>query len=352
MFSEINNILSVLSKEHPCRSGEEIRRLVAPFAAGQANGCLRIPLPTILKGNYGVRSWCSMLSMYTASSVDYWLGEMFEFNPSKPILHALSALDPLHSRRYVLPCVFFTDIPYKVSCRSVHITELISEYNMQKVEDLLVYLWSLVALGIFLTDFMAKHVFELTDVEDFIASRLFQGKVDEILGDGRISVFMEMVNTNGNVYDSSGIMESMEKGGDMVLLIQREKQLIQSVTFLGNETPQVIAMGEAMKLSSSYQDYLQTDSSFTKVGVNIFDQIVLGAKANPSISGYPPEDVEVKYSVPSTSSVPVSSISKSSSSKFIPLFGGTSSVICDFGGASGYVSNTLNTFSSNDIRLI
>jgi len=351
MLFEINSILTELVYDHPQTSAYQIQRLVAPYAAGFINGSIIVPTPMMLRGNQGTRSWCELLAIMNPTSFDFWLSATAH-QQDESLYSVLLNLNPMQCQKYVLPCVFYTETPYKVTCRCVHINELMSEYNMKKCSDLLMYIWAIASLGIFMNEYMAREVFEITNVEEFLAGRLFQGRIDCMLGDGTVSVFMDRVKTDVSVYTTHELMNSFEEPEtDLSLLILKQKQLIQTCTFLGNETPQVLAMEEALDLSKAYSSYLKTPSSFVKVGSNVFDQVTQGHTKPPSISNYPTDELEVKSALTKTSGN-ITLNSRNTTPRFIPLFGGSSSTICDFGNGTGTISNTLNNFYTSDIRLI
>jgi hypothetical protein len=352
MFTRVNIILADLVHQFPLQSVEQVTTLISPYASGINNGGLIIPTPNTLKGNQGCKAWCHMMSMYNVNHMNYWLRE-FSQQQSLDLSIALAILPSHQCFEHVLPCLFFSEVPFQIKCRTVHITELIAEYNMEKVEDLLHYIWSVIGLGLFANDFIATKVYEIDDIDRFIASRLFQGEVDSTLSlGGRYSYFVSKFQESSKTYDSFEFMYNVESNPDNLgMLVQREKQLIASCTFLGNETPQVIAIEEALKLPLDYKLYLRSPNAMEKVGPQVFYEIIHGTLLSAPQRGYADDEVEFKNPVllaPKTSNPDVTN----TSAKFLPLFGGSGTAICDFGGSNGVLSNTLNNFHANDIRLI
>ena len=359
MISEINNIIKYLIQHNHCTSGDQIRSLVAPFASGSKNGCLRIPFPNVLKGNRGCESWCSMLMMYNAENLDYWLA-LACYSKEVPIETFLLAQANLETTTKLLPCVYYTEVPYKVSCRSINIYELIKECNMQTVMHLLEYLWGIVIFGMYMNEGIITSVFEIENLPQYFASRLFEGAVDKALAfGGHTSYFSNLYSTTMQYYSSQELYNAMSKQQhelqDFSMLILKEKQKIESCTFLGNDTTQVIAMKEALKLSHAYSHYLETETGFYKVGSKLFEQIVTANSGMSNVLNAAPENVEVKFPILSTNTIPNKLMINKSAPASFSLFGGSSTMVCDFGGASTqskpYISNTANNFQSNDIRL-
>lgn len=276
---------------------EEFTNIYCPFARGLNNGGLIVPDPQIIGGNAATAEWCKLMTFFPVKHLEYWLKRVHEYDPDTEINELIRDCG-MGCQQHILPSVYYVSYPEQVTIKSTTLIELIQLLNLPTVKELAVYLYGLIIMGIFLNDTYAERVFQLTDTNGYIASRLFQGELDYLMtgGVGVTSVFQNLAVQDGSFYDSEPFYQSLSgsiSGDEFNELIQKQRNLIQTSTYLGNETPQVIAMSKALELSKSYSNYLEhRGERFTKVGEKVFDAITLGSSKRKELSFSLPVNLE------------------------------------------------------------
>ena len=226
------------------------------------------------------------------------------------------------------------------------------QYNMQTCADVLHYIWSIISLGVILDPFLLDVVFEIEGIELYIASRLFEGEVDDVLSLGGLtSSFVPLFTSDRKEYTSFQMITAMERSTDVNMLIQQQKQLIAQTTFLSGDIPQVIAMGKQLQLPKDYIDYLESYRGFSKIGSQLYHEIIHGSLLAPPHKGYSYTELDIKFPIlkGKTSSIPF--VLRRSPQSYA-LFGGASSSFLDYTTQESFVSNTMSNFEDHDIRLI
>ncbi len=281
-FNALLAAFRVLFSQKKCKTVEAIRYQFAPYCIGLNNDGVIIPTGEILRGNAAVDLWIDMMQMYNMSHLKYWLDKCNPFPSDMLIIDFMAQIGPYGCQEHVLPFIEYVPRPEQVLVGTGTMLELIHLYNMTTVGDLGAYIYSIVILGIFLNDYLAGDVLMLQNPQEFIGARLFQGELDYIISGGQTeSSFVPAFGSPQNTYSSEPMLQSMEgqiSPEEFSSLVTKQRQLIDSSTYLGNETPQVIAMKEALKLSETYSDYLETRGpiAFQKVGPLVYESIALG----------------------------------------------------------------------------
>lgn len=285
-FSEFVALLNEeVLEESGLTSADQISTRYCPYAQGVNNNGIIIPSREILIGNPATQSWCDMMTFFDVTSINYWLDISSVFKDS--MLSEMLRMVPRTCMSHVLPYVVYTPQPEFVSIRQGTLLDVVAEYNLQSVNDLRVYLFSLVILGIFLNDYMAEQVFNIQNMREFLAARLFQGELDHKLNERNFlpspgGVFVTAYGGGGEgTYSSLPFFNSVNgplTSEEFNSLVTRERVKVSTCRFLGNDTPQVIAMKDALSLSDTYTKYLTTrDDRFSKVGGRVFENITLGS---------------------------------------------------------------------------
>lgn len=352
MQSEVNFIIKNLVSSKPCFRVEAVQHRLSPFCIGTHNGAMVVPSPVTLRGNANCRQWCELLAVFPVQHLDYWLN-VLSHNISRPIAHVIEKIDDQKMcLTHTLPCIYYNESESRAISKMVHITELVMQYNMKTCDDVLHYLWSIVCLGIILDPYLIDIVFEIENIDMYIASRLFEGEVDEVLAlGGETSIFISLFTSSRSEYSTYQMISAMEKGADMNMLIQQQKQIISQVTFLGGEIPQVLAMSKQLRLSKDYVNYLEDYRGFTKVGSQLYHEIIHGSLLAPPHNGYSYTELDIKFPLFGGKSTNIPYVLRKAPRSFA-LFGGTSSGFLDYSNQESFESNTMSNFEDNDIRLI
>lgn len=285
MPTSFNTLLLAFRKlfsQKKCKTVEEIRWRFVPFAVGFNNDGVIIPTGEILRGNGAVDQWIDMMQFYNMTHLKYWLEKCNAFDSETLMMDFMAEIGQYGCQEHVFPFIEYVARPEQTLVGTGTMLELIHLYNMTTVGDLGAYIYSIIILGIFLNDYLAGDVLMIQNPQEFIAARLFQGEIDFIMSGGQTeSTFLPKFGSAQNVYSSEPMLQSMEgeiSPEEFNTLVTEQRALIDSSTYLGNETPQVIAMKEALKLSETYSDYLEIRGpiAYQKVGPLVYESIALG----------------------------------------------------------------------------
>ena len=355
MQSEVNFIIKNIIARKPLSSVKSVNYTLSPFCIGSNNGGLIVPSPVTLRGNAACRQWCELLAVLPAKHLDYWLS-VFTQNANYLDRSVQYVIEKIDAQRmcltHTLPCIYYNAGESKTTSKMVHITELVMQYNMKTCADVLHYIWSIIALGIVLDPFLVDVVFEIEGIEMYIASRLFEGEVDNVLSlGGETSSFISLFTSESTEYSSFQMLTAMEQSVDVNMLIQQQKQLISQTTFLSGDIPQVIAMGKQLHLPKDYIDYLEMERGFSKVGSQLYHEIIHGSLLAPPHKGYSHTELDIKFPLLKGKSSNAPFVLRKSPQSFA-LFGGTSSSFLNYSTQESFVSNTMSNFEDHDIRLI
>jgi len=285
-FDDLIKVAKATVKKYSFTSCEQITEEYCPYALGYNNGGLVLPSADILYGVPTIDVWFNMMAYYDTKHLDYWLNAIDGYPYNYPLGTALQEMGYTGCQEHLLPFMQYTPVPENIACRKGTIMELMVEYNMVTAADLKVYLFILVVLGIFVNNYMSEQVLRIENEEEFVAARLFQGELDAVLttvSGGNPGGFFMSGASQGDTYSSQGFYRSIQgqlTPDEFKQLLVREKIHVQKSTFIGNESPQVVAMKDALQLSDTYSKYLEKrDDRFAKVGQRVFDGITLGNSA-------------------------------------------------------------------------
>jgi len=291
---------SYSNKAYHHLSFEKFVKTLCPYTVGLKNNRLIVPSNDQLNGNEFCNQWVNMMCFYESKHLEQWYSFLHSVqNVKSSIFEILNAKHNLYIQQSHLPLIEYVSEPRGGTCRICTISEVIHQYNIVTMEDLAVYLYSLIVLGIFMNDFMAQEIFEIADVDAFLACRCFQGDYDFFLGKGagKRSVFVPQVV---NEYDSTPFFHAMSDINDetqLEMLINQEVQIINRSTYLDNETPQVLAMSKALEVPETYSDYLNSkDFRYQKVTPKVFETVIYGKPAARNLKWKAYQNIE--YSLP------------------------------------------------------
>jgi len=288
-YNALLSLFASLFRSNPPMDAKTIQERFAPFAIGNNNGGLIFPTVHILRGNAACDQWCDFMAFYNVKHLEYWLGLCNQFRADTLMIEFLQAIGPFGCQEHPLPVIEYVQRPEFVLVRDCTMLELIHLYNMVTIEHLASYLFSLLILGIHLNEQIANDILMIQNQGEFIASRLFQGEIDGMFGASNgASSFISGFGSPQNTYDSEHFYTTIS--GEISMeqfnqLLSQEKQIIQRSQFLGNSTPQVIAMKEALKLPETYTSYLEKRGpiSAMKVGPKVYESIALGTSTRRDI---------------------------------------------------------------------
>lgn len=338
MTISLNILLPVFRKlftQNRARSVEEITYRYAPFAIGLNNNGLMVPTPNILRGNASSDLWCDTMALYEVKHLQYWITACAAYDPSTLIIDFMSELSPVACQQHYLPFIEYIPRPEQVLVKTGPMIELVHIYNLSTVGDLAAYLYSIIILGVFLNDYIANDILMIQNVQEFIASRLFQGEIDGImmkdLGHS-VSTFLPGFGADQGVYNSEPFYQNLQgklSPSEFNDLVRREKITIMNAKQLGNESPQVIAMKHLLQLSSSYMKYVETRGplGLPKVGPKEYESIALASSTRKEILFKPPDQMEVhrkpfrEHTLANTGSASREVIPEVPVGATVPLFG-------------------------------
>lgn len=292
MAVDYNRLLSLFGKlfrERAPLSAKEIQERFAPFAVGNNNGGLIFPTVHILRGNAACDQWCDFMAYYNIKHLEYWIDLCNQYEAETLMIEFIQAIGPYGCQEHPLPVIEYIQRPEYVIVRDCVMLELIHLYNMTTVEQFASYLYSLIILGIHLNELIANDILMIQNQSEFIASRLFQGEIDGMFGMyNDASSFIPGFGTAQNTYDSEPFYATISgqlSGDEFNQLLSQEKQIIQRSQFLGNSTPQVIAMRDALKLPEAYTKYLEKEGPVraVKVGPAVYESIALGSSTRKDV---------------------------------------------------------------------
>jgi len=299
-YNRLLTLFAGLFRKHAPLSAKEIQDRFAPFAVGNNNGGLIFPTVHILRGNAACDQWCDFIAYYNVKHLEYWLDLCNQYEQETLIIEFIQAIGPYGCQEHPLPVIEYIQRPEYVIVRDCTMLELIHLYNMTTIEHFASYLYSLVILGIHLNDLIANDILMIQNQPEFIASRLFQGEIDGIMGmHNNSSSFIQGFGSPQNTYNSEPFYTSISgpiSGKEFDQLLNQEKQIIQRSQFLGNSTPQVIAMQKALQLPEAYTKYLEKEGPVkaTKVGPAQYESISLGSSTRKDIISKPYVNREIQ----------------------------------------------------------
>lgn len=261
----------------------EARMKYAPNASGVFVGDLVFPTEDLLQGNETCDIYCARMQFINCNAIEFWYSELVkeDTNPYQEISSWLASR-PLHAQSYLIPAIRYVNSPEKRSVELMTVNELCILFNTMYVQDFAVYIFTLITFGLFLNEFVATTVLEIENLNEFVASRLFQGYLDgEIFGVSDGGGFVGL-SYNKSEYDSQPFYQKISgeiNPAEYESLLRQQKQLADKSFFIGNNTDNLIAMHDLteMKYADNYVDYLKQNSPFKKVGYKMFNSITRGS---------------------------------------------------------------------------
>ena len=307
MSVSFNSLLSLFQKLHKQKNPKSLGDVAwhyAPYAVGFNNNGLIIPTSEILQGNAAVDRWIDMMQFYDVSHLHYWYDTCHNYPITMEIYDMMQAIGTRGCQEHSIPFIEYIPRPEAVIVRSGTMLELIHLFNLATVGEFMSYLYSIAVFGIFLNDYIANEVLMIQNIQEFMAARLFQGEIDAIMGGIAMGIrssesqFMEPYSQEVSTYDSTPFYQSIEgeiTKDEFNQLLMHERQKIMTSTYLGNDTEQVIAMKEVMKLSDTYGDYISKRGpvDYPKVGPQVYESIALGTSTRKEVIYSPPDRLEV-----------------------------------------------------------
>lgn len=275
------------TKIHHAMSALELSEKLCPHAIGINVGGVRIPPANILVGNAIATTYTTRMLYVTHLGVDYWVRIATKAYSQGVMLEEILLAYAPQSLNKVLPLVLYSPDPEAYEIRMCTIHELIQLKRISTTREFLEYLITFIAFGIYIDQVTATEVLKLSNPQQFVAARLFQGELDGLISDNNVTAFTPFQSytlNDSEVYDPSEFMDrvaSSEWDPDTLAAeIREQENIAANATFVDNSTDmwKVLQEAKMSQLPPHYQKYLahEPDHTLRKLGLKHFNKIVNG----------------------------------------------------------------------------
>lgn len=286
MLNRVLGQIKLISSRPESTSVSELSSRLCPYAIGLRNAGIVIPPEHVFNGNEFSSEYVKRLSFVTDLGVDYWLqiisrGYEQGLGIEQILLH--HATGGINQR---LPVALYTPSPEAYELRMCSIRECIMFLRLNTTEQVLEYLYHMVAFGVYLSEYAVTNIFKLQNVENFLAARLFQGEMDAMISSDPVSSFLYFSGTptdsRQEIFVGNQLLQqiteapSPEEVSNLVRMVHTQAT---QVPFLSASTPLWEALYEAKQLnfSSGYNKYLTHKGPHSvKVNQDTFHKVTHG----------------------------------------------------------------------------
>jgi len=272
----------------PLASPEQVSKDVCPHAIGLMCGGVVFPPPHVLSGNSFSAEYCNRMTYVPNLGVNFWLKLASKAYRRNVSLNQLIETYSPQALNKVFPLLIYQPHPESFEIRLCSIHELILHHKIETVLDLLAYLVTFIAFGVYIDEYITTYVLKLENPAGFVAARLFQGKLDTRLSMNGVTAFVPFQSfsvQDTDIYNAEPIMQDVisktDEGVDpseIKWLIMNQENVAANATFVDNGTDMWKAINEnnMSTLPSHYSRYLAHDSPLRKVGYRHFADITEG----------------------------------------------------------------------------
>lgn len=267
----------------------QVSKELCPHAIGTQVGGVTFSPSTIMIGNRITSDYCDRMQFLKEElGIDFWLRAASKAYHDQVTIDDLLYVYAPRAMGKTLPIILYQPFPESYEIRLCNIHELIHFMRIDSVMGLLNYLVTFIAFGIYIDENVSTNVLRLENPQQFIAARLFQGKLDVKLARNNVSAFIPFQAysiTNSDIYSGNDFMEKMSSSKEIdpqvvSQLIRIQENTAANATFVDNSTDMWKVLHELKQsnLPPHYMRYLQHDpgKEMRKVGLKHFSQIVEG----------------------------------------------------------------------------